>query len=109
MIALNEIEQTATALTGTGAVDGDTFAISQRSRKDLFVGVQIGFGADPGAYVFDFQVSVDRVTFGQLAPQITGTTVSAMRQFNVTGFKFCRVNQVSKANSVTATVKLMQS
>jgi hypothetical protein len=106
-VALNEIPQTQ-ATTGTGAVAGTIFAISQRQKGDLFLGIQIAFSADPGAYVFELHGSVDGVTFGLLGAQITGTTVTAIRTVNVSGMKFVQLNQVSKANAVTATAQLVQ-
>lgn len=97
--ALNEIG-TSQATTGTGAVAGTIFAVPQRN-KDIFVGVQISFSADPGAYVFSLQGSLDGTNFAEILA-ITGTTVNAVENHNVSGLKFVRLNQTSKANAVTA-------
>lgn len=96
--------------TGTGAVSGDVFAVPFRAGgyPGRFLQIQITFSADPGAYVFAMTVSNDVNGPFVEAPngsQITGTTVPGFGYFDA--FRFIRVDQVSKANAVTATVSIV--
>lgn len=95
-------------LAGTGAVTGQIVAIPiTQGKSERFVTVQLTFGADPGAYVFNPLISLDGVNFiSQGTTTVSATTVGVIAVFRVNA-PFFRLDQTSKANSVVATPTLL--
>lgn len=93
---------------GTGAVTGQVIALPPAlPGQENFTTVQLVFGADPGAYVFQLLGSLDGVTFTALTTnELSKTTVNAGVKL-ATNVPFIRLDQTSKANSVTGTAQLM--
>lgn len=89
---------------GVGALAGTPYAVPFGRGVERFITVAIVFGADPGLYVFNLMASNDGVTFVPFDTQITGTTVNIIVKKPTA--RFIRVDQVSKANAVTATVTI---
>lgn len=95
--------------TGTGSVLGDVLAVPFRAGgyPGRFIQIIISFSADPGAYTFQMLVAHD-VAGPFVEPpggtQMTGTTVPGIGYFDA--WRFIRIDQVSKANAVTATVSV---
>jgi hypothetical protein len=87
--------------TGTGAVSGTLYCVPFGRGVERFVEVQISFSADPGAYVFELRGSNDvAVAPTIIGANIAGTTVSVIVKRDAA--LFLRLDQVSKANAVTA-------
>lgn len=109
-VLMSNVPVTLTTYTGTGAVAGsEVFVVPPASTRGMerFTTVQISFSADPGAYVFNLLGSLDGTNFGILeTTAISKTTVIAVATIR-TNVLFIRLDQVSKANAVTATALLM--
>jgi len=90
--------------TGTGAVSGTVYAVPLGKFTERFIEVQITFSADPGAYVFELQGSNDGSNFAILGTNLAATTVPLFVKRD--SAKFIRLNQISKANAVTANTLL---
>lgn len=104
------VPETLTGMVGTGAVTGQIFGIppgGSRGISGRTLSVQITFSADPGTYVMNLMGSLDGTNFILLnTSDISKTTSACLAQIPVNVIQI-RLDQVSKANSVTANAVLM--
>lgn len=88
--------------TGTGTVAGTRFGTPLGKTGERFVQINVKFSADPGAYVFEVQAASTDLFYGTVQ-QITGSDATN-KVVKVAGYQIMRIAQISKTNSVTATV-----
>jgi len=104
------VPETLSAMAGTGAITGQVWGIPpghSRGVTGRTLTIQITFSADPGAFVYNLMSSLDGVNFILLnTTDVSKTTSPVLAQIPVNVIQV-RLDQVSKANSVTATPILM--